>query len=62
MTNNSAYTFWKGLPGWAKGTLAVGGALALYLFASQIVARIKSQGKKQEDKQAVDDAKDEISK
>lgn len=38
---NKVYEYYKGLPTWGKGVVVIGGLAVTYLFASQIISKIK---------------------
>ena len=39
--SNQAYEYWKGLPGWAKGAIAVGTGLVVYVVGDSIWNAVK---------------------
>jgi hypothetical protein len=59
---NKTFEVYKQLPSWAKGVTIVGGLTVVYIFASQVVKKIREQAANKQNEQAVESAKDEIEK
>jgi preprotein translocase subunit YajC len=58
--SSKVYQVYKELPAWAKGVTVVGGLTVVYIFASQVVKKIREQAANKQNQQAVESAKDEI--
>jgi hypothetical protein len=57
---NKVYDYYKELPSWAKGVVVIGVLGVTYIFASQIIRKIKENAKKSELEKSVNDAKNEL--
>jgi len=57
---NSVYKFYKDLPAVAKGIVVVGVLGVTYIFASQIIKRIRQQAEDKKNQQSVVDAKKDM--
>jgi hypothetical protein len=57
---NKVYDYYKELPSWAKGVVVVGVLGATYIFASQIIKKIKEQAKSKKLQQGVINATNEL--
>jgi hypothetical protein len=58
--SNKAYQYYKELPSWAKGVVVVGGLAVTYIFASQIIRRLRDSQKRKEKEKSVNDASNEL--
>jgi hypothetical protein len=57
---NKVYDYYKELPSWAKGVVVVGVLGVTYIFASQIIRKIKENAQRSKLEQSVNDAKEEL--
>lgn len=60
--SSKVYEVYKELPAWAKGVTVVGGLTVVYIFASQVVKKIREQAANKQNAQGIESAKDEIEK
>jgi hypothetical protein len=58
--SNKSFEVYKELPAWAKGVTIVGGLTVIYIFASQVIKKIKEQAANKQNNQSVEEAKDEV--
>lgn len=57
---NKVFDYYKELPSWAKGVVVIGGLGVAYIFASQIIRKIKENAQKSKLEKSVNDAKNEL--
>lgn len=62
VNTEKALQFWSGLPTWAKGTLAVGGGLVLFLVGKKVYRTAFPSSSTKRNKQLSDDINSEINK
>jgi hypothetical protein len=57
---NKFYSYYKDLPSWAKGVVVIGGVGVIYIFASQIIKKVRQQAQLKFDLQESESANTDL--